>query len=62
MDVAGVNSKGNIEEMHQIGRQTKAGSPIARERQAIKDVKEATGETPKFHPYNIPSELDPDQP
>jgi len=51
-DVAGLDSKGNPVELHQVGRETKGGLPVARERQAIQDIKSATGQTPQFHPYN----------
>lgn len=52
VDVAGVEpSTGTVEEMHQVGRQTKDGQPVARERKALDDIQEATGDRPKFHPY-----------
>ena len=53
-DVVGKDAQGNVVEMHQVGRQTQGGLPVARERQAIQDIKNATGQTPQFHPYNTP--------
>ncbi|TKC98507.1 hypothetical protein [Polyangium fumosum] len=51
VDVAG--KRGNeVVERHQVGKQTKDGQPVARERQALDDVERATGERPTFHPYN----------
>jgi len=38
--------------MHQVGRQTKGGIPVARERRAIDDIQKATVKTVEFHPYN----------
>jgi len=58
VDVAGVNRMtGEVEELHQVGKQTKGGQPVARERQALEDIQEATGQNPEFHPYN--RETDP---
>ena len=44
----------NVVEMYQVGKQTKAGNPVSRERKAIDDINQATGMTPKFIPYNCP--------
>jgi len=52
VDVAGVDpATGEVKEMHQVGRQTKGGQPVAREREALDDIQKATGKRPKFHPY-----------
>ena len=52
VDVAGVNpATGQVEEMHQVGRQTKSGASVAREKRALDDVQKAKGTRPKFHPY-----------
>jgi hypothetical protein len=53
-DVVGKDAQGNVVEIHQVGRQTQGGLPVSRERQAIQDIKNATGQTPQFHPYNTP--------
>ncbi len=52
VDVVGRDANDNIVEMHQIGRQTKAGQPVAREIEALDDIERATGIRPIFHPYN----------
>ena len=53
VDVAGINeSTEEIEEMHQVGVQTKKGQPVAREKEALDDIEKATGKRPQFHPYN----------
>ncbi len=53
VDVAGINeSAEKVEEFHQVGRQTKSGQPVAREKKAMDDIQKATGKRPKFHPYN----------
>jgi hypothetical protein len=51
-DVAGLDDAGNSVEFHQVGRQTKGRRPVSRERQAIDDIRNATGIDPQFHPYN----------
>ncbi|MBI1923983.1 hypothetical protein HYR99_07010 [Candidatus Poribacteria bacterium] len=38
-------------EFYQVGRQTKQGVPVSRERQAISDVEKATGITVQFRVY-----------
>ncbi len=53
VDVAAKNGNGDVVEMHQVGRQTKGGLPVARERRALDDIKKASGVTPTFHPYNM---------
>ena len=52
VDVLGMDAQGNIVEMRQIGRQTKAGLPVFREVKALDDIERATGLRPTFHPYN----------
>jgi integrase len=54
VDVAGRDpATKRVVEMHQVGKQTKAGAPISRERRAIDDIKNACGGSePCFHPYN----------
>lgn len=52
VDVVGKNEKGEVVEMHQVGRQTKGGEPVARERRALDDIEEAKKKRPDFHPYN----------
>jgi hypothetical protein len=52
VDVAGVDANGQVVELHQIGRQTLGGMPVAREVSAINDIEAATGIRPLFHPYN----------
>jgi len=46
------DANGNIVEMHQIGRATVGNQPVARERQALNDIQNATGQRPEFHAYN----------
>jgi len=59
-DVVAKDSKGNVVEVHQVGRQTQEGLPVSRERKAIQDIGNATGQTPQFHPYNpIPQTTKP---
>jgi len=43
-------------ELHQIRLQTQNGAPVARERDAIKDIEEASGINPEFHAYNDPKD------
>jgi RHS repeat-associated protein len=52
VDVVGRDANGNVVEMHQAGRQTLGGSPVAREVRAMDDIEAATGMRPTFHPYN----------
>ncbi|MDI3288367.1 hypothetical protein [Polyangium sp. 15x6] len=51
VDVAGKRGD-EVVEMHQVGRQTKGGQPVSRERKALDDVERATGQRPTFHPIN----------
>jgi len=51
VDVAGLSGL-VVVELHQVGVQTQAGIPVKRERDAIKDIEEATGITVEFHAYN----------
>ena len=53
-DVAAVNRQNlKIEAYYQVGKAKKNGDPIARERQAMDDIEEATGIRPLFKPYNL---------
>jgi hypothetical protein len=52
VDVVGEDANGNVVEMHQVGKQTKKGEPVSREKQAMDDIEDATGMRPKFDPYN----------
>lgn len=53
-DVAAINRESQkIEAYYQVGKAKKNGDPIARERQAIDDIEEATGIRPFFKPYNL---------
>jgi RHS repeat-associated protein len=45
-------STGKIVEYHQVGKQTKAQLPIARERRALDDIENAINIRPQFHAYN----------
>jgi hypothetical protein len=54
VDVAATDASRNIVELHQVGRQTQYGQPVARELQAIDDIEKAMGIRPIFHPYNGP--------
>jgi hypothetical protein len=55
-DVAGLDPQKQIKELHQVGKQTKSGMPVSRERASMKDMEKATGVKPEFHPYNKPNE------
>lgn len=52
VDVAGLDESDEIKELHQIGKQTKKGLPVKRERDAIEDTEKAQPIKPEFHPYN----------
>lgn len=52
IDVVAKDAKGNVVEMHQVGRQTKGGNPVSREVKALDDVQGATNQRPTYHPYN----------
>lgn len=57
VDVVAEDKDGNVVEMHQVGKQTRKGKPIARERVAIEDIANAPGGrgiSMTFHPYNAP--------
>jgi hypothetical protein len=54
--VVGKDAEGNVVEMHQAGKQTQAGNPVARETRALNDVQNATGKRPQFDPTNKPKE------
>ncbi len=53
-DIVATNKKtGEIEEIHQVGKQNKNGTPIKRERDAIEDIEKLSKMKVIFHPYNI---------
>jgi len=52
-DVIAQFRNGKIAEIHQIGVQNANGTPVKREQDAMKDMEEATGIKPIFHPYNL---------
>ena len=52
-DIVGINSAGDIEEIHQVGKQNKNGTPVKRERDAMKDIEKISGIKVFFHPYNL---------
>ncbi|MRG93613.1 hypothetical protein [Polyangium spumosum] len=53
VDVAGLDKKTEQPvEFHQVGKQTKDGRPVSRERKPLDEVERASGLRPKFHPYN----------
>lgn len=56
VDVVARDGNGNIVEMHQVGKQTKKGLPVARERRAMKDIAlSPDGQAPMiYHAYNTP--------
>lgn len=56
MDLAGFDENGNEVEYHQIGKQTKKGLPVKRERDVIEEVEKYKGIQIEFHPYNIEEE------
>jgi RHS repeat-associated protein len=56
VDVVGKDAEGNVVEMHQAGKQTQAGNPVARETRALNDIQNATGQRPQFDPTNKPKE------
>jgi hypothetical protein len=51
IDVAGMDGE-EIIELHQVGKQTKDGRPIKRERIVIDEIEKEIGIKPKFHQYN----------
>ncbi len=50
-DIAVLNEQGKIVEIHQVGVQTKAGNPVAREQKAINEIEKVTGIKVFFHSY-----------
>jgi hypothetical protein len=54
LDVAAVDrTTGQVIDFVQVGRETKAGNPVAREQRAINDIRSASPKTDvSFHPYN----------
>jgi len=52
-DVVSLDENGNVDEIHQIGKQNQDGTPVKRERDAIADIEKATGKKVIFHPYNF---------
>jgi len=52
VDVVEMTNEGDVVEMYQVGKQTKAGNPVAREQRALDDIEKAIGRMPKFMPYN----------
>jgi len=52
-DIAAIDISGDVIEYHQIGKQNKDGSPVARERRAIDEIEKATGKKVWFHAYNV---------
>ena len=53
MDVVGRDPQtGQVVGSYQVGRQTKAGQAVARERYAMDDIEGAGEMRPTFRPYN----------
>ncbi|WP_164521391.1 RHS repeat domain-containing protein [Iodobacter ciconiae] len=52
VDVVARDKKGDVVEMHQVGRQTKGGNPVSREVKALDDIQGASNVRPQYHPYN----------
>ena len=53
VDVVGLDpATGLPVEYYQVGKQTLAGNPIAREAQAIRDIQQVTNQPITFKPYN----------
>jgi RHS repeat-associated protein len=53
LDIVGRDpTTGRVEEYYQVGRQTQAGNPVAREIRALDDIQRAVGTRPTFRPYN----------
>ncbi|WP_414885468.1 hypothetical protein, partial [Sphingomonas sp. Root241] len=53
IDVVAIDSAGRVVESYQVGRQTGAGNPVARETRAINDIRTARPDlNPVFVPYN----------
>jgi RHS repeat-associated protein len=49
-DVVGKDPGGRLREIHQVGKQTKKGEPVARERRAIQDIQRACRKKVCFDP------------
>ena len=56
IDIRGTNSKTGKTKDVQIGKRNKRGDPVSRERKALDDIENATGERPDFVPYNYNKE------
>ena len=54
IDVRGTKTKTGETKDVQVGKQNKNGTPVARERRAMDDIKKETENKPEFHPYNKP--------
>jgi Pretoxin HINT domain len=52
VDVVAKDAQGKVVEMHQVGKQTQGGAPVAREVKALDDIQGSTGVRPTYHPYN----------
>jgi hypothetical protein len=52
VDIVAYDRAGNIVAYYQVGKQTGAGLPIAREVDALNDLEAVLGIRPKFVPYN----------
>ena len=52
-DIVGVDEDGKLAEIHQAGKQNKNGTPVKRERDAMKDIEQISGIKVIFHPYNL---------
>lgn len=52
VDVVALDKKGEVVEMHQVGKQTMGGEAVSRERKAMDDIEAASKMRPQFHPYN----------
>lgn len=53
VDVVGLDPEtGEVVEMHQVGRTTKSGDAIARERRAMDDIEAVSRERPQYHGYD----------
>ncbi|MCB1179423.1 MAG: hypothetical protein KDK36_17710 [Leptospiraceae bacterium] len=52
IDVAGLDSEGNEIEYHQVGKETKKGLPVKRERDTIEEISNSKDVEIYFHPYN----------
>ncbi len=54
IDIIARDKDGNVVERYQVGRGTKSGDPVARERRSMDDTQAVEGERPTFVPYNLP--------